>query len=128
METSKSGVGNENVLRELSQTACGNSLTTLPPCRWMLVLVVAMKKQHGARRTQKSALSASAPDRRMHRLNLVALHLLGIKTSTAEELDELKQWGVTDAQLELSIKDERLGPRGSLAAATRLPRDSRAAT
>lgn len=45
---------------------------------------------------------------------------LDIKPSTPEELEELKRWGVTEPLLQLSIKDCRLGPRGSLSPAMRL--------
>ena len=43
-----------------------------------------------------------------------------IPPPTQQELDDLKPWGITEAQLQLSIKDGRLGPRGSLSTAKRL--------
>ncbi len=43
-----------------------------------------------------------------------------IPLPTQQELDDLKPWGITEAQLQLSIKDGRLGPRGSLSTAKRL--------
>ena len=45
---------------------------------------------------------------------------LHIPPPTQQELDDLKPWGITEAQLQLSIKDGRLGPRGSLSTAKRL--------
>ena len=45
---------------------------------------------------------------------------LRIPPSTQQELDDLKPWGITEAQLQLSIKDGRLGPRSSLSTAKRL--------
>ena len=43
-----------------------------------------------------------------------------IPPPTQQELDDLKPWGITQAQLQVSIKDGRLGPRGSLSTAKRL--------
>lgn len=110
---------NENVLRELLQTGVWEPDCDIAAAQMDAILSMraeaARREAHAKECAERKRTGPS--DAEVERKKVSDL---GIKASTAEELDELKQWGVTDAQLELSIKDERLGPRGSLSAATRL--------
>jgi hypothetical protein len=110
---------NENVLRELLQSGVWEPDCDIAAVQMNAILSMreeaARREAHAKECAERKRTGPS--DAQIEQKKVTDL---GIKTSTVEELYELKQWGVTDAQLELSIKDERLGPRGSLSAATRL--------